>query len=234
MLNESSEWEGEDWLHSAKKLVQWASEATPDSRLMLLVRHSHRKTIENHTAQLSTELTPLGYRMSTEMGRRLALDRKTWIFFSFVTRCYQTADEMGKGLVEKGGVVEDLDTLAVLATPEVKDQEFWNELQPDGKNITDFVNRWGDGVFEEMVEPFDDYKGRLLNDTVERLREVPDGTMHIHITHDLALMATKRILLGRAVNISDREPFLGGIGVMLKDRRMTLYSSGEVFPLDTL
>ncbi|MHA1906569.1 MAG: histidine phosphatase family protein [Candidatus Thorarchaeota archaeon] len=232
MQNDSAEWDREEWLHSAKKLVQWASETPSVGRVMLLVRHSHREIIEDHTAQLSTELTPLGCRMSAEMGRRLPLDRRNWIFFSFVTRCYQTANEMGKGMTEKGGVVEDLDTLAVLATPEVRDDKFWSALQPDGKNITDFVNQWGDGVFADLVEPFEDYRVRLIRDTVDRLRDSPEGTLHLHITHDLALMAAKRILLGRAVERPDREPFLGGIGILYKDGELFLYSSDGTVPLE--
>ncbi|MHA2425344.1 MAG: histidine phosphatase family protein [Candidatus Thorarchaeota archaeon] len=232
MQHDAYEWDREEWLHSAKNLIQWASETSPNSRVLLLVRHSHRETIEDHTAQLSTELTQLGCRMSAEMGRRLPSNRKSWFFFSFVTRCYQTADEMSKGLTEKGAVIEDMDALGVLATPEVRDEKFWNALQPDGKNITDFVNRWADGTFGEWVEPFTDYRERLIQDTVARLRESPEGSLHIHITHDLALMAAKRILLGREVETPDREPYLGGIGIIAEENGLILYCSGDIVKLN--
>ncbi|MFW9910252.1 MAG: histidine phosphatase family protein [Candidatus Thorarchaeota archaeon] len=234
MLGTKNEWETKDWLHSARKLVEWASETQTDSRIMLLVRHSHREEIEDHSAQLSTELTPLGILMSTEMGRRLPAGRKTHIFFSFVSRCYQTAEEIGNGIVEKGGRIDEMDYLPVLSSPMVNDDRFWNGLQPDGKNITDFVNNWGQGVYGEYVEPFDAYGMRLLNDTIERLRGAAPGTMHIHITHDLALMAAKRILLGRAVGSQDREPFLGGIGIIITGNQTQMYNAGSVHDLDSI
>ena len=231
IVNTPSEWELEEWLRSAKNLIEWARKTPADAQVMLLVRHSHRETIEDHTAQLSTELTLLGCRMSAEMGRRLPSDRKTLLFFSFVSRCYQTAQEVGNGLSENGGVIDDMDALAVLATPEVRNDKFWNGLQPDGKNITEFVNNWADGVFEGLVEPFDDYKERFVRDTVDRISTAPKGSMHIHITHDLALMAAKRILIQRAVEYEDREPFLGGIGIMVHDEEYTLYSAGKTLHL---
>ncbi|MDF1538572.1 MAG: phosphoglycerate mutase family protein [Candidatus Thorarchaeota archaeon] len=229
-----SEWESEEWLHSAKNLIEWVSKTPIDSQVMLLVRHSHRETIKDHTAQLSTELTPLGCRMSTEMGRRLPSNRKTIMFFSFVTRCYQTAQELGNGLSENGGAIDDMDALAVLATPEVISDDFWKGLQPDGKNITEFVNNWADGVFEGLVEPFEDYKQRFVQDIVERISNAESGSLHIHITHDLALMAAKRILMPRAIGYDDREPFLGGIGLMIQDEEYTLYSSGETFHISKI
>ncbi len=233
-MNTPLEWNSEDWLDSVKNLIEWVNKTPTNSQVMLLVRHSHRVTIKNHTAQLSTELTPLGRRMSAEMGRRLPNDRRTLLFFSFVTRCYQTAQELGIGLTEKGGVIDDMDALAVLATPEVRSDEFWDGLQPDGKNITEFVNNWADGVFEGLVEPFEDYKQRFVQDTIERISTAPKGSMHIHITHDLALMAAKRILMPRTIGYDDREPFLGGIGIMIGDQEYTLYSSGETFHISKI
>ncbi len=226
------EWENEDWLHSAKKLIQWTSETPVKSRVMLLVRHSHREVIEDNIDQLSTELTPLGFRMSTEMGKRLPTNRRTWFYFSFVTRCYQTADQMSKGILERGGIVEDMDALEVLVAPEVSDDRFWTALQPDGENITDFVNMWVEGEFGDMVEPFENYKERFLNDTIRKLQSSSDGSLHIHITHDLAMMAAKSILFGRLVEVSDREPFLGGIGVMMRNGKGSLYSSGKIYSLE--
>ena len=179
-MDTTSEWDSEEWLDSAKGTVKWANNTSRNSRVMLLVRHSHREPITDHMAQLSTELTPLGCRMSEEMGRRLPFDRRINLFFSFVSRCVQTAQEIGKGLSERGATIEDMDALAVLATPEVKEDKFWDGLQPDGKNITEFVNNWADGVYEGLVEPFEDYEERFLRDVIERISAAPAGAMHIH------------------------------------------------------
>ncbi|UCE10986.1 MAG: histidine phosphatase family protein [Candidatus Thorarchaeota archaeon] len=224
----SNDWNSIGWLEGARRLVAWIDSLPLESRIMLLIRHSHREAIEDHDAQLSTELTDLGRRMSFEMGKRLPVDRKSLFFFSFVNRCYQTADEMAKGIRETGGDVIDLNPLPLLATPDIADNNVWEELQPDGRNIAEFVNRWADGRFGDMIEGFGEYGARLLEATIGRLSEADDGVIHIHVTHDLALMAAKRTLLTRPVAMSDRDPFLGGLGVVIgDDRKMFLSSSGE-------
>ncbi|MGY5874392.1 MAG: histidine phosphatase family protein [Candidatus Thorarchaeota archaeon] len=227
------EWDSLDWLTSARRLVQWVNQLPHDSSVMLLIRHSHRNPIIDHTTQLSTELTDLGKRMSFEMGKRLPVHRPAHFFFSFVSRCYQTAEEMSKGLQEVGGSVIDLDVLPVLATPEIYDDAVWGNLQPDGKNITEYVNNWADGKFGDMIEEFDTYRERLLDDTVYRRQNANESVMHIHITHDLALMATKRIILARPLEFEDREGFLGCIGIVNdRDRGLVLSVSGEEIILD--
>ena len=222
------EWESLDWLASAKKLLEWVNSKPSDSKIMLLVRHSHREEIKDHRAQLSTELTDLGKRISYEMGKRLPINRPTHFFFSFISRCYQTAEEMANSIKKNGGEVIDLDPLPGLAAPEIYDDAVWSNLQPDGKNITDYVNNWADGNFGEMIEDFEKYRKRLLDDTISRLVDTEDMAIHIHITHDLAMMAAKRILLKRPVVIDDREPFLGTLGISIDTgSEMTLCISGH-------
>ncbi|MFW9931066.1 MAG: histidine phosphatase family protein [Candidatus Thorarchaeota archaeon] len=232
-MNDDQVWLREEWLESARKLAKWASLTPSDSRVLLLVRHSHRETIEDHTAQLSTELTSLGCQMSTEFGRRIPSDRITRLFFSFVSRCFQTAEEISKGLRSNNAKIEEFDTLAILATPEIRDQSVWNELQPDGKNITDFVNRWAESEFGERIEPIEEYEVRLKRDLIERLKDDKASALHIHVTHDLALMAAKRIFLERPVEWSDREPYLGGLGIVMNNGSSMLYiaSSGREYHL---
>lgn len=232
-MDEEQSWTIPDWMSSAMNIANWVSLTPKESRIILLIRHSHREIIEDHTAQLSTELTPLGCEMSTGFGRRMPPDRLTRVFFSFVSRCYQTAEEITKGLRENGAEIREFDTLAILATPEIRDQSVWHELQPDGRNITDFINSWADGRFGDKIEPFEDYEVRLREDLLERVSQDADGAMHIHVTHDLALMAAKRIFLGRAVEWEDREPFLGGLAIAIVDGNATLYvgTSGKEYSL---
>jgi len=161
--------------------------------------------------------------MSNEMGRRLPKDRATRIFFSFVPRCYQTANELSKGLKESDVIIQEFDILPILAAPEIKDSDVWDELQPDGKNVTEFVNRWGDGEFGEMIEPFEKYETRLLNNLVDRLTDDKPGSLHLHVTHDLALMATKRILFRGAINEKDREAYLGGLGIAVDEGKIRVF-----------
>ena len=57
--------------------------------------------------------------------------------------------------------------------------------------------------------------------------------MHIHVTHDLSLMASKRIFFDRPLIWDDREPYLGGLGVTLKAGRAILFVAGKEEPVRT-
>jgi hypothetical protein len=104
-------------------------------------------------------------------------------------------------------------------------------LHPDGRNITDFVNTWVDGGFGNRMELFDDYSERLIEATVRRLISLKENIMHVHVTHDLAMMSTKRILLKRPLVPEDREPYLGGLGVTVTGSETLLNIAGKILPI---
>jgi len=56
--------------------------------------------------------------------------------------------------------------------------------------------------------------------------------MHVHVTHDLSLMAAKRMLFERPLVWQDREPFLGGLGMTLKENNPILFVDGEEIEID--
>jgi len=149
------------------------------------------------------------------MGLFLRNDRPTHLFFSFVPRCYQTAEEIARGLKERGAEIEDMNPLAVLVMPEYTDETVWANLQPDGHNVHEFVNRWAEGEFGDKIQDFAEYTRVLVDETIGRLRRATRPVLHLHVTHDLALMAMKRALLGTPLRRGHREPYLGGLAVSI-------------------
>jgi broad specificity phosphatase PhoE len=216
-LNSETTWDTIEWLSSARKNLDWINERSTSERVMLFLRHSHREVISDHSVQLSTELTELGKRMSFELGRKLPVERPVRVFYSFVPRCYQTADELSNGLKEIGGKVIEMEPLEVLVAPLISDEKVWDHLQPDGKNIAEYVNNWADGNFGSMIEDFSEYKTRLIDSTLGRLTSEKQAAFHIHVTHDLAVMALKRIILERSLESTDRESFLGGFAISIDE-----------------
>ncbi len=225
-----TEWETEEWIHSAKQLIEWTSTIDSEQPLMLMVRHSHRDILRNHEDIINVGLTDLGKRISVEMGKRIPTTRKAHIFLSVVPRCYQTAEAISEGFSEEGGEIIDMDPLPTLIGPEYTDRAVWSNLHPNGENVTEFVNKWADGEFKG-IEPFAEFKVRLIDDTVKRFRSLRENQMHIHVTHDLALMCTKRILLNRALTREDRVPYLGGLGITLTKSVAQLFVDGETIVL---
>lgn len=221
-----TEWDSEEWTYGAKQLVDWAATIDFEQPLMLMVRHSHREILHTYEDTMGGGLTELGRRVSVEMGRRIPTKRKAHIFLSVVPRCYQTAEAISEGFSAEGGEVIDMDPLPTLIGPEYSDRAVWQNLHPNGENVTEFVNSWADEEYEG-IEPFSEFKVRLMEDTLKRLLSVKDNLMQIHVTHDLAMMCTKRILFDRALTRDDREPFLGGLGATMTESGVALFVAGN-------
>jgi broad specificity phosphatase PhoE len=227
-----TDWETEEWTANAKRLLNWISSIDCERPAMLMVRHSHREKLKDHHDTMNAGLTELGKRLSREMGTLIPTDRNAHIFLSVVPRCYQTAEALMEGFTEQGGEVIDMDPLATLIGPEYSEREVWTNLNPNGENVTQFVNRWANDEFQG-IESFEGYKTRLMADTVKRMLDIHDNQLHIHVTHDLALMCTKRILLNRPLTYNDREPYLGGLGITIDDEIPILFvaSTSDVIKL---
>ncbi len=225
-MTDEQTWDNQKWVYSAKKILEWMAVVPQEHPLIFLVRHSHRNTIQNHDEMVSGGLTELGKKMSLELGKRIPRSRKMHIYTSFVPRCFETAEAIAEGFTLQGGEVIDIDPLPSLVGPQVIQEAVWRNLHPDGRNVTDFVNTWVDGGFGERMELFDDYKDRLIADTIKRLTSLKENIMHVHVTHDLAMMCAKRILLKRPLVSDDREPYLGGLGVTYTGSQIVLNIAG--------
>ncbi|TXT55321.1 MAG: hypothetical protein BAJATHORv1_40232 [Candidatus Thorarchaeota archaeon] len=226
-MNEKNEWHDLDWLDSARNIVEWINNREVDERIMLLLRHSHREVIEDHSVQFSTGLTKIGKRTAYKMGKKLPTDSPFQIWFSFVPRCYETAEKISEGLEERGATIIDMDNLPILVAPEFNDEKVWENLQPDGRNVHEFVNRWANGEFDDMIQNFDEYTDNLVAETLDRISQESQPVVHIHVTHDLAIMAIKRVLLKRPLLPEDREPFLGGISLAINSSNTRNYHINE-------
>jgi broad specificity phosphatase PhoE len=230
-VGEENTWENLEWVYSAKKVLDWMTTVPENQPIMFLVRHSHRETLQDHDEMVSGGLTELGKKMSFELGKRIPRKGKMHIYTSFVPRCFETAEAIGDGFSHRGGELVDIDPLPTLVGPQIIEEEVWKNLHPDGRNVTDFVNTWVDGGFGKRMEEFADYKSRLMDDTIKRLSQEQGDVVQIHVTHDLAMMSAKRILLNRKLELEDREPYLGGIAMTLIGSDATLYINGETMPL---
>jgi len=227
-----AEWESEEWIHSARRLIEWVNAQDSEQPIMLMLRHSHREVMYTRDVVLKQGLTDLGRRMSFELGKKLPAERKIQIYHSYVLRCSETAEGISTGFTSIGGEVRNIDPEQTLVGPNTFDREVWKELMPDGQNVTDFVNRWYNGEFDDRIEPFIEFVSKLIEKTVKRLLAIEDNSMQVHVTHDFPQMCLLRILFDRELICKDREPFLGGIGVTRENGEPILFVKGEIHHLD--
>ena len=209
---------------SARALVEWIDAIDLKNPIALVVRHSHRATLADYKQMVTGGLTELGKRTSFELGSRLPTKRSGSVFTSFVPRCAETAECMRKGFTDAGGSASAIESLDTLFGPEYSEEKVWENLQPDGRNVTEFVNKWADGRLGDGIEPFDSFQSRLRTDIVSRLTASRDSAMHIHVTHDLSLMSLKRSILRRPLTRVDREPYLGGIALARTGSGVSLFA----------
>ncbi len=217
------DWDSEEWLDSARALIEWIYKVNSTSPVALVVRHSHRATIADYEEMVTGGLTEIGKMASLEMGRRLPRVRESYIYTSIVPRSAETAEYIAKGITEAGGTVIDIEPVATLMGPEYSDENVWANLQPDGTNVTDFVNRWANSEFGDRIESFDIFFSRLSSGIIDPLRKSNNATQYIHVTHDLALMSLKRGLFRRPLSNEDREPYLGGIGLTYNGSQLIVF-----------
>ncbi|MHA2025055.1 MAG: histidine phosphatase family protein [Candidatus Thorarchaeota archaeon] len=222
-MNSKTSWDNEDWLTSSKNILRWTSTIDSNRPIMFIVRHSHRETLRDHEHMGSAGLTELGKQMSVEMGRRIPSGRTMDLYTSFVPRAYQTAEGIAEGYSEIGGEVVDINLLPSLVSPQILNPDIWERLHPDGKNITDYVNQWINGEFEGYIEPFEDFRTRFMGETVKRLVGAEEKTVYVCTTHDFTLMSAKRMILERDLVYEDREPYLGGLGLVNTDAGVEVF-----------
>ena len=216
-------WDNEDWTVNVRTILQWSSTIDSSKSMMLILRHSHRETLRDHEHMGSAGLTVLGKQISVEVGRRIPSGRPMDLYTSFVPRAYETAEGIAEGYSEIGGKVIDINLLPTLVSPHILNPEIWGRLHPDGKNITDYVNQWVNGEFEGYIEPFEDFRDRFMGDTVKRLADAKENIIYVLTTHDFTLMSAKRMFLGRDLIYRDREPYLGGLGLVKADSGIELF-----------
>lgn len=214
------EWNSQEWLDGAKELIRWSNAVSTEKSFVLIVRHSHREIIASYDEMVGRGLTALGHRMAKEFGRRLPLRKNTKIFHSYVPRCSETAEDIAEGIRSAGGHVGSVQASDILVGPRVIDSQLWQKLGRDGIRVIEFVQDWQRGVFtEEQIEPFREFKTRAVRELIGKLRSAPDSSMHVHVTHDLFLVAARRILQTSSVSSNDRPPYLGGFGVDIRPKK---------------
>jgi hypothetical protein len=127
----NTEWNSQTWLADARNLIDWSHSVNADLPLMILVRHSHRETIRTLREMSETGITPLGEYLAKEFGRRLNAGRITEIHHSSVPRCEQTANEIAKGIRQRGGEVQYVKPSDLLVGPKVTNMNLWEQVGDD-------------------------------------------------------------------------------------------------------
>ena len=204
-------WESEAWLANARDLVQWVNQLERGPAL-LLIRHSQRVEPDELERILIEPLTPLGIEMAKEFGRRLQCDRTISIWHSHHPRAKETAEGIVSGLEEHGGSAKVERPSRTLMGPAWDAPKYVDMAHQMG--IVTFFDSWArDRIPMDIIEPIGDFTRRLVKSTIGRLMRAPKDSLHIHITHDLVVMAARKVFLDVDTKEDNTVTYLGGFGL---------------------
>ncbi|NHI83819.1 MAG: hypothetical protein EAX81_05930 [Candidatus Thorarchaeota archaeon] len=204
-------WESEDWLTNPIALLKWAN-GLEKGPALLLIRHSQRLEPREAEKILEEPLTSLGIQMAEEFGRRLDCDKVVSIWHSHHMGAQQTAEGIVRGLMEKGRLVHLRGPNRTLLGPGWDAPKYMTMLKEMG--LVPFFDSWArDRIPIEIIEPIGDFTQKLVVRTIGRIMGAPEESLHIHITHDLVVMAARKVFLDIDTTDENRVSYLGGFGI---------------------
>lgn len=204
-------WESEDWLANARNLLKWANDLEKGPAL-LLIRHSQRLEPKEVEKILTEPLTPLGIQMAEEFGRRLDCNKIISVWHSHHIRAQQTAEAIVRGVMEKEGLIHLRGPNRTLLGPGWDAPKYVAMANEMG--FVTFFDSWArDRIPIEIIEPIGDFARRLVDRTIGRMMSAPEQSLHIHITHDLVVMAARKVFLEVDTTEDNFVTYLGGFGL---------------------
>jgi broad specificity phosphatase PhoE len=219
MMNEK--WFNSKWTKSARSLVKALNKFPETSKVILILRHSHRNDSENLKELSKLALTPEGHKMSETFGRQIPQSKEIRLYFSPIQRCKQTAEGILKGFVEVNGKGTLIKSLDVLFDNGMKDDIFFQEITK--YPYVEYLFRWAAGLYPpELVKNFPVYCKEAAQTIWNLAKENSNQTIDIHVSHDLIILALRLGWFGLSPN--DFWPdFLGGFAFTLIEEKILLF-----------
>jgi len=214
-------WENADWTVQARKIVKAVSKFPEDSKIILVLRHSHRNNPTENESIHELKLTPQGHQIAQIFGKGLPKSRPIRLFHSVVERCQETAEDILTGFDSVGGKGELKGALTPLFHAGTAPKFFLN-LFKSGSPL-EFMYRWVVGFYSpEKITPFQTYCQNAANVIWRGIKHAQEGGIDIHITHDIFLIALRYGWFGLP---PDQEwvPFLGGVAFFLTENEIELF-----------
>lgn len=223
-------WKKSSWTVEARQIIEAISDFPKNSKIIMILRHSHRKDTDNMEEMSKLGLTPQGQKIAKIFGRNLPKHRKIRLFFSVVPRCRETAESIIQGFKEirgNGTLIGALEPLYKFSN----DGEFVLKQAfkyPGPK----FINRWAAGLFPpKSIISFTKYCQSSAVNIWTQNKDKNSNIIDIHITHDLVLLALKLGWFGISPN-DKWISYLGGFAFTLQQNKIKLHDGKRIIELE--
>ena len=162
MVNEKI-WEQAVWVAQARQLIEGIRKFPEQSKIIMILRHSHRDELKPDEIQRDLKLTSQGHKAAKKFGEKLPKNRPIRLFHSIVERCQETANDIFAGFEKIGGIGEIKGVYAPLYNIHVIPELFLNELKK--YTLLEITYRWIAGLYpSDQITPPEIYSRNAAED----------------------------------------------------------------------
>jgi len=189
-MNVENIWEQEDWVSHARNIIANIEKFPEESRVILILRHSHRnepKPLENVN---KLRLTPKGHAIARLFGEKLPKNRTIRLFHSIIWRCEETAENIHNGFQNSGGKSEIKGVLTPLFEIGIQNRSFTEQFKLGHFRKT--IYRWAAGFYlPEDWTPFTTYCQQTADVIWNQKNTASNSGIDIYVTHDWHVMSLR-------------------------------------------
>ncbi len=219
-------WKEGDWTDEARQIIDGLQKFPDDSKIILILRHSHRSETTILQGSQKVRLTPQGHAIAKIFGENLPTSRPITIFHSIIWRCEETAKDIQEGFVSIGGESELKGELLPLVNIGIKTKEFYMKVFNNGNTIDSFY-RWSVGYHDPIDwTPFYEYCRSAAHYFLDQVKNAPENGLNIFVTHDFNLLAFRYGWFG--LPPKKWVKFLGGFAFTIETEQALLLDYGEL------
>ncbi len=222
-------WKEGEWTSEARQIIDGLKKFPDNSKIILILRHSHRNESKTLEKAQKERLTPQGHAIAKKFGENLPRSRPIKIFYSIIWRCEETAKNIHEGFKSIGGASELKGELKPLQDVGIADRQFFlNEFT--NVPFFDIFYQWVVGFYNPNVwTPFIEYCQSTAHIILDQVRSSPENGLNIFVSHDMNVMALRfgwfALLPTKWVK------FLGGFAFSIEEDQILLLDNGELKPV---
>lgn len=223
-------WKNSSWTLKARELLKAIQKFPKNSKIILVLRHSHRNKPKKIEDLPKLRLTEIGHAIAKRFGEELPIDRSIRLFHSVVMRCQETADNILEGFTKKSGIGKIKGALQPLFFAGTAPNFFIDMF----RNVSPlrFINQWAAGHYSpECITQFQKYSEDAASVIWNEINSAPEKSIDIHVTHDIFLIALRYGWFGLPPG-KEWVPFLGGFAFIIHDNKITLFYNNEFREID--
>ena len=225
-MNVDKIWEQADWVVHARRIIESLHKFPEESKIILILRHSHRNEPKILKKVHKLRLTPQGHAIAKKFGENLPKNRSIRLYHSIIWRCEETAEEIHDGFKNIGGKSELKGEFAPLYDIGINMEEFTEDFI--NHPFHEILFRWATGFYlPEEWTPFIQYSQKSALLIWNQLKDAPERGLDIYVTHDWHLMTFRFGWFGLPPD--DRwVKFLGGFAFTFEEDNIILLDYGEI------